>query len=177
MSNKAGFLVQVTRLAPEAIKAHSLLNDLCSRYDLTPFAFTQRIRIDPGGESRARPVLTLGTGNVADPPLFLAEFLAQQIEWFLAGRNEAADRAAGALEGKFPHFYAQNPQLADRPTTLYRRLAAAWLEFEAMRRFFSEDEVDDVLRSHDEDRPVYRMMLRNRAAIADVMIEHGLVFG
>jgi hypothetical protein len=176
MSNKAGLLVQVTRLTPEAIKAHGLLNDLCARYDLTPFVFTQRIRIDPSGETKPRPVLTLGTGNVADPPLFLAEFLAQQIQWFLAGRNEAADRAIGALERRFPDFYTQNPQLSDRPATLYRRLAAAWLEFEAMRRFFGEDDVDDVLRSHSEGRPVYRLMLRNRAAIGNVMIEHGLVF-
>jgi len=174
MSNKAGLVVQVTRLAPEALKAHALLNDLCARYDVGPFIFTTRVRIDPGGVARPRPVLTLGTDSIDDPPRFLAEFLGQQILWFLAGRPVETGRAATALKARFPEFYQQNPELESNEAALYHRVAAAWLEMRALGRFFSTDEVEDILRSHNEARPVYRMMLRNRSAIGEIVEESGL---
>jgi hypothetical protein len=168
-------IVQVTRLAPEAVKAHALLDQLCKRYDLAPFFFTQRVRIEPGGTAKATPILTLGTASLADPPRFLAEFLGQQMQWFLRARDEAAARASAALEAAFPDFWPQNRELAPEAATLYRRLAAAWLELQAMLRFFDPDDAEDVLRSHDDGRPIYRLMLRKRAAIANIMQAHGLV--
>jgi hypothetical protein len=174
MPNQAGLIIQVTRLAPEAIKAHGLLDKLCARYDLTPFVFTQRIRIEPGGPARPRPVLTLGTGSIGDPPRFLAEFLFQQMQWFLAAREAAAGEAAAALETSFPDFYDQNRELAERPAALFRMVAAAWLELQAMLRFFDAEDVEDALRSHDAARPVYRLVLRHRAAIGKIMELHGL---
>lgn len=174
MADRSGLIVQVARLAPEAIKAHTLLESLCARYDVTPFFFTRRVRIDPDGEARPRPVLTLGTGSLRDPPRFLAEFLGQQMEWFLAAREEAAKAAAAALAAAFPEFHAQNPELAETPAALFRRVAAAWLELEAMLRFFAPEDAEDTLRSHDAARPVYRLVIRNRAAIGEIMEAHGL---
>jgi hypothetical protein len=174
MGNRAGLIIQVTRLAPEAIKAHALLDSLCARYDVTPFVFTQRVRIEPGGRASAGAVLTLGTQSLGDPPRFLAEFLGQQMRWFLAAREDAVGGAVAALEASFPEFHAQNRELAERPAALFRMVAAAWLELQAMLRFFDPDDVEDVLRSHDGARPVYRLVLRNRAAIGSIMEAHGL---
>jgi hypothetical protein len=174
MPNRAGLVIQVARLAPEAIKAHALLDSLCARYDLTPFVFTRRIRIDPGGAARARPVLTLGTGSIGDPPRFLAEFLGQQMEWFLAARDAAMGEAAAALAAAFPDFHEQNSALAANPVALFRMVAAAWLELQAMLRFFDAEDAEDALRGHDEARPVYRLVLRHRAAVGEIMEAHGL---
>jgi hypothetical protein len=174
LANQAGLIIQVARLAPEAIKAHGLLDSLCARYDLTPFVFTQRVRIDPGGAARARPVLTLGTGSIGDPPRFLAEFLFQQMQWFLAAREQASSEAAAALQTSFPDFYDQNRELAEHPAALFRTVAAAWLELQAMLRFFDVEDAEDALRSHDAARPVYRLVLRHRAAVGKIMEAHGL---
>jgi hypothetical protein len=174
VANRAGLIIQVARLAPETIKAHALLDSLCARYDVTPFVFTQRVRIEPGGAVRSGAVLTLGTQSIGDPPRFLAEFLGQQMRWFLAAREAALGAAVAALETSFPDFHAQNRELADHPASLFRMVAAAWLELQAMLRFFDSDDVEDVLRSHDAARPVYRLVLRNRAAIGRIMEEHGL---
>jgi hypothetical protein len=174
MANKAGLIIQVTRLAPETIKAHALLDSLCARYDVAPFVFTKRVRIDPGGAAKPHPVLTLGTDNIGDPPLFLAEFFSQQMHWFLAARGEAASQAVAALEAGFPDFHGQNRELAESPAALFRLVAAAWLELQAMRRFFGEDDVEDALRSHDTARPVYRLVLRHEEAIGAIMEAHGL---
>lgn len=53
-------------------------------------------------------------------------------------------------------------------------MAAAWLELEAMLRFFAPEDAEDTLRSHDAARPVYRLVIRNRAAIGEIMEAHGL---
>jgi hypothetical protein len=174
MANNAGLIVQVTRLAPEAIKAHALLEELCRRYDLAPFVFTRRVRIEPGGSAAPTPILTLGTASVGDPPRFLAEFLAQQMDWYLRARAEAAAAAAAALAAAYPDFWPQNQALAPNAAALYRRLAAAWLELRAMERFLDRDDAEDALRSHDEARPVYRLMLRHRGAIGAIIEAHGL---
>jgi hypothetical protein len=174
MANRAGLVIQVARLAPEAIKAHGLLDSLCARYDLTPFVSTRRIRIDPDGTTRARPVLTLGTRSAGDPLSFLAEFLVQQMEWRLGERAAAVEGAVAALEASFPDFYEQNRTLADRPADLFRMAAAAWLAFEAMLRFLDPDDAEDALRSHDGPRPVCRLVLRHRDAVGAIMAAHGL---
>lgn len=174
MANQAGLIIQVARLAPEAVKAHGLLDSLCARYDLGPFVFTRRVRIEAGCVATARPILTLGTGSIEDPPRFLAEFLFLQMHWFLDAREEAAGKAAAALALSFPDFYDQNRGLARHETALFRMVVAAWLELQAMLRFFDLEDAEDVLHSHDAARSVYRLVLRHRAGVGKIVNEHGL---
>jgi hypothetical protein len=43
-----------------------------------------------------------------------------------------------------------------------------------MLRFFDAEDAEDALCGHDEARPVYRLVLRHRAAVGEIMEAHGL---
>jgi hypothetical protein len=173
--NRAGLVIQLGEISPEALRTRAALDALCVRFDLAPYVQSVRLRIEKGAQPRLRPIATLGTASSGDPHLLLAEFLSLQMEALLAGRPEPAAAAAAALATRFPELRAAMGAAAPSdPLAPYRALAVAALELAALSRLLGAEEGGEIVRAHDAQRPLYRFLLRNEKAVGDVMTAAGL---
>ena len=67
----------------EAERVRSMLAALRRRHDLTRYEYTKIIRIMPGGDTFAHPVLTLGNRFADNEDLLLSTYLHEQMHWYL----------------------------------------------------------------------------------------------
>jgi len=174
VANAAGLTIQLGEISPETLRAHAALDRLCRTLDLSPYIFTTRVRIERDAASRSHPMLTLGAASASDPHLLLAEFLHQQMRWYLAGRGDRVANAGAAFATMFPTLAGDAAEATRPGSGIYRILAAAFLEHAALSRLIGADDAEDAVRSHASFRAVYRVLLRNSAAIAAVMEENEL---
>lgn len=107
------------------------LRRILSQYDVDPWIFTRRVRIDAGAEPHSMPVLTLNTDYLDDDEMQLSIFLHEQAHW-LVDRAEGRDAAIEELRRMYP-----DPPRADFRT--YQHLLVAWVELDAMAELIGEE--------------------------------------
>jgi len=80
---------------PDERAVEERLRALLKRYDASPYLFTNDVVVEHGALPHSHPVLTLGTRPYGDDHLLLADYVHEQLHWYLV-EHDAACKAAVA---------------------------------------------------------------------------------
>jgi hypothetical protein len=138
--------VEAKRGTPDEIRTKQLLEDLLREYDVARFTFTRRVRIDEKATPHSHPVLTLSTRfMVRTEDCVIADYLHEQLHWYVAGQRGAARRATRewrSLYGRAPRKRLGGARTR-RSTLLH--VTVNWLEVEALKQVLGPERALRIL--------------------------------
>ena len=163
----------------EAERVRDMLAALRRRHDLSRFEYTSVVRIVPGGDTFAIPMLTLGNRFADNEDLLLSTYLHEQMHWYLwhLGTPErdhggaVLRRAGAALSRGADRAARRRAQL--RAT--YLHLVVNWLEMAATSEFIGRERACAVAEAQRTYRWIYRTVLRDWDMLGELYERHGLV--
>jgi hypothetical protein len=156
--------------------ARDQLARLLDRYDLRKWQFTNRVRIEQGAMPHSHPVLTLNTAYPNDDHLVLANYLHEQLHWFLTKRRGRARRALRDVRDRYPDPPVERPRGAGSAGSSYLHYLVCFLEHEALIEVVGSDEARRVIEfwcTHHYTE-IYRTVLRDAEGIREIVEGHGL---
>ncbi|MEY2468381.1 MAG: hypothetical protein QOF21_1079, partial [Actinomycetota bacterium] len=166
------------RATADELRTKQTLEELLARYDLAPFTFTNRVRIDERATPHSHPVLTLSTRfMVRSVDGVVADYLHEQLHRYVSSmraQSRAANRAWREMFGKVPR--RRGGGASTRRSTLLH-LTVNWLECEGLCTVLGIERASDVLDAK-VDGPVYPWVYRqvrdNHEQLAAVLERTGL---
>ena len=173
--------IEVTQSDDQEVQfAAQVLQNLAARFDLEPFLFTRRIRLDPslGRGGISHPILSLGIMHAREPDRFLSVFLHEQMHWFLCACDlKAVDAAIDEFQAGWSD--APDPSMSDEvgveEYSRYLHFAVNWLELDALSTLLGTVRAREVLSGHSFYRWINSCILRDTDKVADIMSRHGLL--
>jgi hypothetical protein len=149
------------------------LQHLARTHDLLRFVFTREVVIDAKAIPHSHPVLTLKAAYPDDDSL-LAEFLHEQLHWFLSPRLDALKRAVGEFELMYPDLPVGLPEGAPTRWSSYLHLAVNALELRATQIFVGKQRARDILGGWRHYRGIYRIVLDETDRVEEVLKRHAI---
>lgn len=160
---------------PEEAQARTQLHRLVREFDLAPWLFTRRVRIQAMAIPHSHPVLTLNTRYLGRDEAQVATFVHEQLHWFLGGERRAAtDAAIAELRTLYPDAPDGPPAGARDLESTYLHLLVCALEHQAMRRLYGDEVAERTLRGWRHYPWVYAEVLDRPGPIWDILRRHGL---
>jgi hypothetical protein len=153
------------------------LQRVLEQYDLRKWTFTSRVRIEQEARPHSHPVLTLNTAHPNDDHLVLANYLHEQIHWFLTRRRAQARRALKEVRGRYADPPVERSEGAASAESTYLHYLVCFLEYEALIEVVGADEARRVIEfwcTHHYTE-IYRTVLRDAEAIREIVERHGLL--
>ncbi len=139
------------------------LRALLEVVDTTRWQFTDRVVVEHGALPHSHPVLTLSTRRYENDNQLLADYVHEQLHWFLAGRDEDCASAIAELRKLYPQVPVGHPEGARDEYSTYLHLLLCPIEHFAMvdligaeaaeqvRRFWQTDHYCWIYRKVEED--------------------------
>jgi hypothetical protein len=149
------------------------LRRLASTFNLMRFEFTSTVVIDATAIPHSHPVLTLKTGYPSDDAL-LAQFLHEQLHWFLSPRLEALRQAVSEFELMYPDLPIGLPVGARNRWSSYLHLPVNALELRGTELYIGQPRARDVLAQWQVYRGIYRIVLDDLDRIEEVLKRHAI---
>lgn len=178
----------ITFIEEEKEEARQQLRRLLFQYELDPWIFTQRVKIDVGVDPHSHPILTLNTDFLDSDQLQLSVFLHEQAHWFVSQsvpHRAPEDGEDVAVIQELRQMYP-TPPVPDY--NAYLHLIVAWVELDAMAELVGEEKarqllsekvqrlVAEPLSKVDTRYRWYNMqVLEDTEAIGKVLQKHGLI--
>jgi hypothetical protein len=150
------------------------LRRILATYDLSPWVFTRRIRIQSRVIPHSHPVLTLNTRYLDSDTLQAATLLHEQLHWPLAERGAATDSAIADLRALYPAVPSGPPEGARDEYSTYLHLLVCTLELDAVSTVFGEAVARRVLADWRHYTWVYREVLARPEPIRAILRARGL---
>jgi hypothetical protein len=152
------------------------LRALLQRYNISPWLFTRRVRIDERAIPHSHPVLTLHTRHLGQDILLLSTFLHEELHWFLDSKAEDTRAAVADLEKLFPEVPVGFPEGADSRQSTYEHLLLTYLERDLLVRVVGDAEASSAMNfwAADHYRWIYRTMLEGTKEIGTIVARYKL---
>ena len=171
-----GFEIQLAGVNEREEEVAEVLIGLSQKHDLSPWLFTNRVRIESGVIPHSHPVLTLNTRHMDNPTQLLAVFLHEQIHWFLAAvenKNQLKDALSELRE-----MYSQVPDGqnggASSEYSTYLHLLVNWLEFDALSKLLGRSEAQEVIEGQYVYEWIYGRVLEDSSELKSIVTKHDL---
>jgi hypothetical protein len=136
-----------------------MLVELSSKFDITAFEYTKRVRIAPLEIPHSHPVLTLNTWVRHELGL-LSTYIHEQMHWYLTWYSYSQPlhwkELFQTLRERYPDVPAGVPDGAPDEFSIYLHLIINWLEIDVTSRFIDRDRALEYVRA----LPFYRWMYR-----------------
>lgn len=163
----------------EAARIEGLLAALRRRHDLARYEYTRVVRIVPGSETFAHPILTLGNRFAGSEDLLLSTYLHEQMHWYLwqLGTPDV-DPVAPFLDDlvrRYPDAPIGLPDGARGYEATYLHLVVNWLEIAAASEFIGRARAVAVAEQATSYRWIYRTVLKDWDLLADLYERNGLL--
>jgi hypothetical protein len=163
----------------EADRIAALLQALRRRHDLSRYEYTRVVRIVPGGDTFAHPVLTLGNRFADTEDQLLSTYLHEQMHWYLwlLGTPDV-DVVAPFMDDlvrRYPQAPVTLPDGARNYEATYVHLVVNWLEVATLSEFIGRERAVALARAQKSYRWIYRTVLEDWDWLADLFERHGLV--
>ena len=163
-----------------AESARKLLLELRSRYDLSPWEYTPKVRIAPLERPHSRPVLTLNgrhaISRTRNEDAFLSTYLHEQIHWALGiHRTDETVRAVDAFRQLYPDAHTAPPATAANNWSTYLHLVVNWLEIKAAAEFIGLERAVAVARRRKHYAWMYRTVVEERDRVEAVLTSSGVL--
>lgn len=163
----------------EAERIHALLLALRRRHDLSRYEYTRVVRIVPGGDTFAHPVLTLGNRFAGSEDQLLSTYLHEQMHWYLwllfTPQVDPVAPFMDELVRRYPQAPTSLPDGARNYEATYVHLVVNWLEIAALSEFIGRERAVALARAQTSYRWIYRTVLDDWQPLEALLSEHGLV--
>ena len=166
----------------EAERMRDMLSALRRRHDLSRYEYTTIVRIVPGGETFAHPVLTLGNRFACNEDLLLSTYLHEQMHWYLWYLGTPERDMLAPFMDELVRRYPDAPiDIANGGArgydATYEHLVVNWLEIAATSEFIGRERALAVahaqrLRSYGW---LYRKVVRDWDALGELYERHDIV--
>jgi hypothetical protein len=128
----------------EASRVRDMLAALRRRHDLARYEYTSIVRIVPGGETFAQPILTLGNRFADSEDLLLSTYLHEQMHWYLWHLGTPERDMVAPFMDELVRRYPDAPiDLANGGArsyeATYSHLVVNWLEIAATSEFIGRE--------------------------------------
>lgn len=147
---------------------------ILGRYDLSPWIFTRRIRIQSYVTPHSHPVLTLNTRYVDDDTAQTATLLHEQLHWWLTQRESATDSALADVRRLYPSVPTAPPEGARNEYSTYLHLLVCTLELDAVSAVFGAAAARRTLAGWRHYTWVYREVLGRPEPLRAILRARGL---
>lgn len=168
-------IVQVTTESgyPQEEKVKNILENILTKHDLSPYAFTDAVRIKNNAIPHSHPVLTLNTRQY-DENHILSLYLHEQLHWFFEEKEAEVEDAIADLCQTYPKVPVGVPEGAHDEYSTYLHLLLLPLEYRLTEKFIGETAAKEVF----EDQPVYwwirRTTVNDYEFLMALIKKHGL---
>jgi hypothetical protein len=171
--------IDVEHAQREAARVHDMLAALRRRHDLSRYEYTRVVRIVPGGDTFAHPVLTLGNRFAENEDLLLSTYLHEQMHWYLWYLG-TPDRDMVApfydeLVRRYPDAPIALPDGARNYDATYSHLVVNWLEIAVASEFIGRERAIAVARETRSYRWIYRTVIRDWDLLGELYERHDIV--
>lgn len=150
------------------------LERLLERLEPERWIFSPDVLIKDRTIPRSHPVVTMRTGE-SDREL-IANFLHENIHWYLSERRPALERAIVELRLRYPSLPVAFPEGAGDEYSSYLHLVVCALEFKALREVVGDVEAVGTMQywaTHHYTK-IYSIVIEDEAAIMALLDEHDL---
>lgn len=158
-----------------ALTKQNLLH-LAQVYDLSPFLFTKKVRIEQKVIPTPYPVLTINTRNAEKPRNLLSVFLHEELHWWLDKNPKASADAINELKKIYPK--APQTQSYGKDST-YLHLIVCYLELRTLEFYLGKKEARNVitdLMKKDKIYPwIYYQILFKDFAVKKIVNKYKLL--
>jgi hypothetical protein len=171
--------VDIDHARREGERVHALLMALRRRHDLARFEYTRIVRIVPGGDTFAHPILTLGNRFAGDEDLLLSTYLHEQMHWYLwhlgTPEHDPVAPFFDELVRRYPQAPTTLPDGARNYESTYLHLVVNWLEVAATSELIGRRRARAVADQSHTYRWIYRTVLEDWDRLGELYEQHGLV--
>jgi hypothetical protein len=163
----------------EGERVSNLLAALRRRHDLTRYEYTTIVRIVPGGDTFAFPVLTLGNRFTQHEDILLSTYLHEQMHWYLwhlgTPERDMVAPFMDELVRRYPDAPTSLPDGARNYEATYVHLVVNWLEIAATSELIGRPRAFALAESQHTYRWIYRTVLRDWDALGELYERHDLL--
>jgi hypothetical protein len=163
----------------EGERVSNLLAALRRRHDLARFEYTSIVRIVPGGDTFAFPVLTLGNRFTQHEDILLSTYLHEQMHWYLwhlgTPERDMVAPFMDELVRRYPDAPTSLPDGARNYEATYVHLVVNWLEVAATSELIGRPRAFALAEAQHTYRWIYRTVLRDWDALGELYERHDLL--
>jgi hypothetical protein len=163
----------------EGERVRGLLEALRRRHDLGRYEYTQLVRIVPGSDTFAHPILTLGNRFADSEDLLLSTYLHEQMHWYLwlLGTPDRDPVAPffDELVRRYPEAPIGLPDGARNYESTYLHLVVNWLEIAATASCIGRHRAFACADAQPTYRWIYKTVLRDWDLLAELYERHRLL--
>ncbi len=173
-------MVQVETANGEAQEESTkeLLVKIFEKFDLSKWAFTDRVVIDHTAKPHSHPVLTLSTKFIVRTPLgVVSTYLHEQLHWYLDERSDETLAAIQELRTMYPSVPDAEHGGANDDHSTYLHLVLNWLELESLAAVAGRERAEETLRKAVGGPVygwVYREVFDKHVEIGEIVRRHRL---
>jgi len=179
--SRTGFQIDVDldHARREGERVGNLLAALRRRHDLARFEYTSVVRIVPGGETFAFPVLTLGNRFADNEDILLSTYLHEQMHWYLwhlgTPERDIVEPFMDELVRRYPDAPTTLPDGARNYEATYVHLVVNWLELAATAELIGRPRAFALAEAQHTYRWIYRTVLRDWDRLGELYERHDLL--
>jgi hypothetical protein len=163
----------------EADRVRGMLEALRRRHDLSRYEYTKVVRIVPGGDTYARPILTLGNRFADNEDLLLSTYLHEQMHWYLwhlgTPDHDMLEPFYDELVRRYPQAPVELPDGARNYDATYSHLVVNWLEVAATSEFIGRERAFNIASTQRSYRWIYRTVVKDWDTLGELYARHGIV--
>ncbi|HAS46019.1 MAG TPA: hypothetical protein DCS93_36390 [Microscillaceae bacterium] len=162
---------------PEEARIQKRLQALWEKYNLEPFVFTKKVKIQKGTIPHSHPVLTLNTRLDTETKL-LSTFLHEQMHWYSLTNHPGFEPTAKALAAKYTKLPVKLPEGAGSKQSTFLHLGVCYLEFHTLSKVIGREAALKHMQYKTTQyyRWVYRTILQDLAYFEALFDKNGLHF-
>jgi hypothetical protein len=163
----------------EGERVRDLLGALRRRHDLARYEYTGTVRIVPGGDTFAQPILTLSNRFADSEDALLSTYLHEQMHWYLwylgTPDRDMVAPFMDELVRRYPDAPTEPPDGARGYDATYLHLVVNWLEIAATSEFIGRERAFAVARVQRSYRWIYRTVLKDWDLLGELYERHDIV--
>jgi hypothetical protein len=163
----------------EGLRVRGLLEALRRRHDLGRYEYTQVVRIVPGSDTFAHPILTLGNRFADSEDLLLSTYLHEQMHWYLwllgTPDHDPVAPFFDELVRRYPQAPIGLPDGARNYESTYLHLVVNWLEIAAASTCIGRPRAFACADAQPTYRWIYKTVLKDWDLLAELYERHGLL--
>src|SRR5262249_15839937 len=156
----------------EGERVRALLEALRRRHDLARYEYTRLVRIVPGSDTFAHPILTLGNRFADSEDLLLLTYLHEQMHWYLwllgTPDHDPVAPFFDELVRRYPEAPIGLPDGARNYESTYLHLVVNWLEIAATATLIGRPRAFACADAQATYRWIYKTVLTDCALLAEL---------
>jgi hypothetical protein len=163
----------------EGERVRDLLAALRRRHDLARYEYTRTVRIVPGGDTFAQPILTLSNRFADSEDALLSTYLHEQMHWYLwylgTPDRDMVAPFMDELVRRYPEAPTEPPDGARGYDATYLHLVVNWLEISTTSEFIGRERAFAVARAQRSYRWIYRTVVRDWDMLGELYERYDIV--